>query len=1064
MSFANIIKTIESHTGYRISYDDEVNNRLKEKKYTVNFQSVELKEVIKYLIKDETNLFYRFKNKSVFILSSSNQNIELDSIPRVINGIVRDNSGNAIPGATIHIKNSSKGTTTDNLGKFNLPDIPQGSKIIISSIGYQTKELTASTHTINAELNPFVNNLNETQVIAYGSTTKKNNTGNVTTIKASEIQGLPVSNPLISLQGRVSGLDLRPANGLPGAGISMRIQGNNSLTNGNDPLIIIDGIPYPSQYPKNTQYITGIMGDNGGLPGQYGSPLSFLNTNDIESISVLKGADATSIYGSRAANGAILITTKKGKVGKISVTLDIQSGIKRVGRKLNLMSGAEYLSMRREAIKNDGSTPGLSDYDLNGTWDTTISHDWQKELFGHTAQNSQTSLSVSGGSENVQYRLAGTYLSEGSVFPENFNKPYSKQGTGTFSIVSTSLNKRLYINFNTSYTYNRQLVSPSDFVSMALNLAPVAPNISDINGNINWSPNASGIETWRNPIASNLTPYKTEGKTLVSNMNVSYELLPNLKIASNFGYNSLDFSEKMPTPNSSMSPLFKLLSFPNMLLLQQRSNSTWNIEPQLNYTKQLKDHNIELLVGTTITNIKSTSFGFRAQKFSSDLLIEDIASAAEITGASSDDVLYKYNAVFGRIFYSYKQKYLLQLTGRRDGSSRFGDNNRFHSFGSIGGAWIFSDEPGVQERLPFLSYGKIRSSYGTSGNDQIGDYNYLTLYRTVGSNRAYQGLPGVIPYNLPNPNLQWEEVKKWELGLEVGLLQNRILLNTNYSINSSSNQLIAYSLPSTTGFNSIFKNQIAKIRNSAFELSLSTVNVKTNNLTWSTSIVLTLPKSKLIEFPNLDQSSYYFKYTIGQSPNIVKVYKSAGVNDTTGKFQFYDTKGNITINPDDVTTSISLDPKFYGSISNNFNFKNFNLTIYFTYDKRNIAIAYPQGQPGRFNYNAPKYMLDRWQKPGDNSTYQRYSADYSISSQYNAYTIGSDKAYENTFYLRCSNISLSWELPNSWKNTLKMDQGSIYLQIANPFVISNEKYMLDPQYANQLPLLKTYNLGFRTRF
>lgn len=1065
ISFWNILDHIQKQTGISINHDNLKSSKLESKKYTLSFQDTELETVIKFLLKDFKDISYQINGNSLQFIFEENIRFKNDSTPSKITGFIKDNTGNAIPGATIQIKNSDKGTTTDNYGKFVLPDVGRGAKIVISSIGYQTKEILANTGNIIAELNPFINNLNETQIVAYGSTTKKYNTGNVTTIKESDLRDLPVSNPLLALQGRIPGLDINPTSGVPGAGISMRIQGVNSLINGNDPLIIIDGTPYPSQFPSSLQYLPSILGDNGGsAPGQLGSPLSFLNTSDIESVSVLKGADATSIYGSRAANGVILITTKKGKSGKLSVTVDFQAGIKKVGKKLDLMNTKQYLAMRHEGLSNNGASPSQFDYDVNGFWDTTSSHDWQKELFGRTAHNIQTSLAISGGSENTQYRLSGTFINESLVFPTYFNSPFNSQGTGNISLSTSSPNKRLTVRFNTNYTYNKKMLPSGNYVIVAMNLAPNAPNLIDNNGNINWATGASGIETWNNPLVYNLSPYKTEGSTLVSNLNFTYEILPDLKISSNLGYNNLKFTETLAKTTAALSPLLKKFSVPNQLLFQERENTIWNIEPQLTYSKKFNKHSFDFLLGTTFYRQKSTVRSMIGQKFTTDLLIEDLASAAEIIGAVSDNTLYKYNAVFGRIGYNFNRKYIIQLTGRRDGSSRFGSNNRFHSFGSVGAAWLFTEESFMKENSQVISYGKIRGSYGTTGNDQIGDYKYLTLYRSIGTARAYQGSVALTATNLSNPDLQWEEVKKWEAGLELGFFKNRLLLNLNYAINTSSNQLGEYTLPIITGFTSILKNQVAKIRNRLIEVSLTSENIKTNNFSWSTGLFLTIQKSKLTEFPNLDKSTYYSRYIVGKSPNIATVFKYAGINDTTGIFQFYDTKGGITYSPDAVTDAIVLDPEFYGGFSNTFNYKNLSLTIFFNYDKRNRLISYPLFQPGRFNNNVPTYMLDRWQKSGDQTLFQKYSADYSTTSQYVTYAALSNKSYENIFFLRCSNISLNWEMPSKWKQAMRMEQGSIYMQIANPFVITNDKYMLDPQTGNQLPALKTYNLGIRLSF
>jgi len=1073
ITLSNLFKELEKQTGLAVIIDNGLIIDL-QKEYAVSFTKSDIKLVVNYLESKINNARIRLSDRFIYISSNSRES-KIDSTPRnsnVIHGIVKDNLGNAMPGATIKIKNTNKGTTTDDNGSFMLSEVNKGEKIVISSIGFKTKEVTASNTGIIAELDPFINNLDETQVIAYGTRTKRFNTGNVTSVKASEIQDIPVSNPLSALQGRVPGLEIQPSSGLPGAGITIKVQGTNSLQSGNDPLIIVDNVPYPSQSVSLANNagnaISTILGNSGSPdPGQIGSPLSYLNSGDIESIEVLKGADATSIYGSRAANGAILITTKRGQKGKTAVSFNIQSGIQKIGKRLNLYDGKEYLQMRHEALANDGRVPGARDFDLNGTYDTTISHDWQKELVGNTATNTMASIGISGGNENTTYLISGTYASQNYVYTQLFNPNNDRRGYVHANISSTSSNKRFTMQFSTNYGYDKNRLPTADYMNLALTLTPIAPNLLTEDGKLNWLTSTSGIERFKNPAVNGLKTYIRETNNIIGNLTLGFEIIPGLKISSNFGYTRSQTDETGTLPTDAIPPSAKnYQGEKNWLRIMNLIGTTWNVEPMITYYREIKKGKIDALLGSTVTNRTGLFRGYTGFGFSNDLLINDISSASFISTPAADNTIYKYNALFGRLNYTYNNKYIIQVTGRRDGSSRFGSQNRFHNFGSIAAAWIFSDENFVRESLPFIYFGKLRTSFGTTGNDQIGDYTFLTLYSSLPTSRPYGGIIGLVPTDLSNPFLQWEEVKKFEVGLELGLLENRVTINTNFALNRSSNQLMQFTLSNTSGFGSIRLNFPAKTQNKLWEISISSINIKKPNISWSTTLNLTIPNNKLISFPGLETSQFSNNFIIGKSITFRRLYKSAGVNDTTGVFQFYDSKGNITYNPDPIKDAfiiLNTDPKLYGGIFNTVNYKGISLNIGFYFNKSNVLLPLPSNPPGTFGLTVPRQFLDTWHKPGDQARFQKYTANYQNYGNYINYT-QSDAAYLDQFFLRCSNISLNWELPTKWKNSIRASNCSIYTQILNPFIITNNKWVLDPQTNNATPQLKTYNLGVKATF
>lgn len=982
-----------------------------------------------------------------------------------VSGKVTDANGDPIPGATVLIKRNRDGITTDAEGNFTLQSIKKNDVLLISSIGYETREIPVKGKTILAELNLVINKLDETVIIAYGTTTKRLNTGNISTVKAKDIEKQPINNPLLALQGRVPGLFIEQASGIPGSGVRVRIQGQNSLSRGSDPLYVIDGVPYISQMLYGLSDIQGrsdgVLADDGS-----GNPLSYINPSDIESIEILKDADATSIYGSRAAAGAILITTKKGKSGKTKVDLNLQKGWGKVGHSLQLLNTPQYLEMRREAKMNDGADIRATDYDINGTWDSTRYTDWQKKLIGGTANYTNAQLNASGGTATTTFLVGAGYYRETTVFPGDLNdQKYSFH----LNINHASFNQRLKLQVDGKYLVDDNQLMGGDLTANALQLAPNAPSLYNSDGSLNWAPNASGISTWINPLAYLLIKYRNQVNNLIGNAVISYQLLPGLDIKTNLGYTNLSRRETKVLPLSYNAPENRAFATRYSYFGDDLIRS-WIVEPQATYKSRINKGSLDILIGATFLKNQSNQEQLTAAGFTSDLLLENMGAASTVTPDKILATIYKYNALFARINYNWKEKYILNLTARRDGSSRFGSQNLFHNFGSIGGAWIFSNEPFLQKHLPLLSFGKIRVSYGTTGNDQIGEYQFMNLYYSRSRTVPYQDVTGLYTADYPNPYLQWEQTRKLQVGLEAGILSDRILLNLTYYHNRSSNQLQSYTLPILTGSTGITINFPATIQNSGWEISLNTTNIQNKNgVNWNSAANLTLPKNKLIAYDNLEQSSLATTYIVGKPFTIVRLFHSSGVDPATGDYRFLDSKGNYTsypAYPDDATVLINSTPKFYGGIQNNISYKGWSLDFLFQFVKQ-VAVNYGLGdQPGRFNSSAtsfsvrgnqPVSVLDRWQKPGDNRPIQRFSTTL-LFPYYNA--LNSDGAYSDASYIRLKNLSLSWQFPSSWLQKAKLQQARLFAQGQN--LLTFTKYDgLDPESrsSTSIPPLRVWTLG-----
>ncbi|MBO9571413.1 MAG: TonB-dependent receptor, partial [Chitinophagaceae bacterium] len=374
--------------------------------------------------------------------------------------------------------------------------------------------------------------------------------------------------------------------------------------------------------------------------------------------------------------------------------------------------------------------------------------------------------------------------------------------------------------------------------------------------------------------------------------------------------------------------------------------------------------------------------GFSVSGQPSDQLIRNMASGSSFTPNALDLSKYRYNAFFGRIGYTYKEKYLLSLTGRRDGSSRFGVNNQFENFGSIGLGWILSGEPFLKNTLPFISFAKIRGSYGTTGNDQLGNYRFMSLYQSVVPSILYQDQPGLGPTNLPNPNLEWESNKKLQAGIDLGFVNDRFLLTVNYIRNRVSNSLTDITLPIIAGFLSFNDNLAALFENTGWEFSLRTDLLKSSAVKWNASVNLTIPRNKLLAFPDLATSSFKDLFVIGKSRNITREYVFSGVDPQTGTYFVTDRHGNPTNNPtpEDLYLPHRLGTQWYGGMQNSLSYGGFQLDFFIQYTNQVSRLPLEFGFPGRLvtssttSGNQPASVMQRWQKPGDVTNYQRFSS------------------------------------------------------------------------------------------
>lgn len=1060
-SLEKFLNTVKQQSGYDFVCDQQI---LKDAdKVTVTLKDATIDQALNGTL-NQLHLTYTVSDKLIVIEKkepSFFEKLKAAMAAIDVTGRVTDENGQPLAGATVIVKNTGNATNTDANGNFTLKNVQPNDIIVITFIGYDKKEVSAKSALGLIQLIQASSKLDEVKVTAYGQTTDRLGVGDITAVSAKTIEKQPVSNPLTALEGRVTGLFITQASGVPGSTLNVTIQGRNSIQNGNDPFYVVDGVPYVPQLLAN--FGGGILGISSSGSAGTGSPFNYLNPQDIESISVLKDADATAIYGSRAANGAILITTKKGKKGDTKVNFNIQNGWGNVTRELKLLNTQQYLQMRREAIKNDGLAvnPNL-DYDLT-QWDTTRYTDWQKELIGKTATYKDYSVSVSGGTDQVQYLVSSTFHRETTVFPGDFA---DTKGAVHFSLSTQSLNKRFRMQFSGNYLHDNNHLPNADLTSNAITLAPDAPALYNPDGSVNWAYTNAGAYTWINPLYTASNKYTTTANNLVGNAVLSYEIIQGLQIKTSFGYTDTQQNDLSTYP-AAVFPQSLLAYYQRSAQYSNNNGNTWIIEPQITYNRNFGKDAFSLLIGSTASQSNANSLRLSGSGYSNDLLLSDFRSAPNISISGTTASVYKYNALFAQLNNNWNGKYLLNATIRRDGSSRFGTGSQFHNFWSVGGGWIFSEEKAIKNNFPWFSLGKVRASYGTTGNDQIGDYQFMSLYNSNNVGIPYQGTTGLQVGNLSNPNLAWEETQKLSLGTSLGFLKDRIVLEVGYYRNRSSNQLLSYALPYVTGFSSVPANLPATVQNSGWELQLNTTNIKANNFSWETSFNFTANRNKLIRFDNLASSSFANSYIIGRSILDFYVYNFAGVNPATGQYQFVGSNGQVTSSPDKQTVLISTTPKFFGGFDNSFRYKRFDLSFFFQFVKQN-ALGYKFGQlPGLFlsgNGNQPISVLQRWQNPGDQTNIQRFYSNGSLSTQYQDANT-STANYTDASYIRLKNLSLAYSLPENVFSKMGLKNARLYIQAQN--LLTFTKYTgLDPenQSRSSLPPLRVFTFGVQAGF
>jgi TonB-linked SusC/RagA family outer membrane protein len=1074
-SIQSVLNEISKQSGYDFFYD--ANALKKIKLVSVVIQNADLNEAVKMSLSG-LPLSYSIENKTVVIKEKTPSILErVTTLFAGIDvfGVVIDAQNNPLAGATVSVKDGKRSTTTGAGGQFSLKDIPEDAILQISFIGYITKEVKANANLLGVKLELSTSKLDEVQVMAYGKTNRRLSTSNIVTVTAADIDKQPVQNPLMALQGRVPGMIVSQANGYASSPIKIEIRGRQSLGENfaSEPLYIIDGVPMNNLDVGNqSNYARGSQGviQNDFSPSGGQSPFYNINPKDIESIEVLKDADATAIYGSRGAKGVILISTKKGKPGATKFSMRADQGFSTVTQRWDMLNTQQYLEVRRAAFRNDNVTPDAINAPDLVLWDTTKYTDWQKKLWGNVGKQTNAAMDLSGGDIQTQFRLSGSYGKQTEILTSSGS---NQRGGLAFSLGHSTLNRKLKADFSAMYNYTaiNTILTPG-----VVTLSPNAPDIYNEKGLLNYGPwNEAGLAD-SFPFTSLEVPAYSNTHLLNSSLNISYAVLNNLSVSTRFGYTKTINTNKAYSSIVSQNPI---LSPTGNAFSGTNNNYNLLVEPQINYNLKLGPGQLSILAGGSFQKTATSGASVYAYGYESDDLLESITLAPN-TLARENLGAYKYAAIFGRINYNFQDKYILNLNGRRDGSSRFAPGTRFGNFGSVAAAWIISKEDWFKTIIPtFVSFMKLRGSYGLTGSDGIGDYQYLTRW-TKGPSYFrelpdYDGNTPLVSTQAVNQQYKWQVNKKLEGALSLGLLEDKITIEAAFYRDRCGNQLTQYPTPIYTGFATVASNWPATVENSGWEVSLTANVLRTDKINWNVRFNGSRNFNKLLAYPDIEHSSYYTTYKIGESINNLYVFHYTGVSPLTGKYTFEDynrngqlddrTNGTPGLGLDDRYVRIDLTPKFNGGIGTDFNYKNLTLSCFFDYkNQMGLSSGISGGTVIGKLGNLPADLAGNyWKQPGDLVKYPKptanYSGDVSVGQYFN-----SDAAYENHSYIRLSNIAVAYAFEQKLVKKLGAESLRVYMNAQNVFLISNSKGMDPDVQFGALPPARTILFGLSLNF
>ena len=987
---------------------------------------------------------------------------------QTVKGIVKGPDGLPVIAANISQKGTNNATITDLYGNFTLNITGQHPVLVISYIGYVTTEVNVSGRAfIEVVLQEDVEALDEVVVVGYGTMRKKDVTGAVSSVRTEDITKNATSNVMQAIAGKMSGVQVVQNSGTPGGDVSILIRGVGTI-NDASPLYVIDGVPV-----------------SGGM--------WYLNPNDVESIDVLKDASATAIYGSRGANGVVMVTTKQAQEGHTEINFDYSYGIQHTAKTYDMLNASQYAALHNEMRTNAGPeyslNPAFSDPESLGT-----GTDWMDAIF-RTAPMQKVNLSMLGGNQKISHATSlGYYTQDGIMKNSSYNR-LSLQSNISSKIVS---NVTVRANVNLS-AENRRTQPVSTVIQNAMRILPSIP-IQDENGeyagptgNAEWNGNAL------NPVAIiNEQNYRMKGFRMLSNISLEWEIIKGLKFKTTGG------AELGYDYNNSYIPKYKWGMNESKNTMQTVSSAYEQLylwDNTLNYDKSFGKHRINVMAGTSYQEYKKESVSASGSGRASELTTE-LDNATKATDVGGNSLRWALMSYMARLHYSYDDRYLVTATFRADGSSKFGKDNRFGYFPSFAAAWNIGNESFMQSVKP-ISQLKLRAGYGQTGNQNIGAYTFADKLSVngvynFGSQRGFESnlVNLIYPYLLSNPSVKWEAVEQYNVGVDIGFLKNRIVANLDFYVKNTRDMLTKKPVPQTSGTSLEQADwppvNIGKVLNRGFEFTINTKNF-VGEFKWETNLNMSFNHNEVVSIGGPEILNGVSLIREGQPINSFYGYKLGGVyqtldevftgpvmenraadkashnpykNTSPGDMWFVDVDGNGEINDLDRTVIGNPSPDCIFGFNNTFSYKNFDLSIFFQGALGNQVWNGVRASHESMNstYNQLASTLERWTGEGTSSSMPR-----AIYADPNNNSRASTRWLENGSYAKLKNLTFGYTLPENLTNRAKVKALRLYVSFDNLCTITNYSG-LDPEVGlsgldyGVYPSARTYMFGVSVKF
>lgn len=987
---------------------------------------------------------------------------------QTVKGIIKGPDGLPVIAANISQKGTNNATITDLNGNFTLNVTGRQPVLVISYIGYVTTEVNVSGRAfVEVVLQEDVAALDEVVVVGYGTMRKKDVTGAVSSVRSGEITKNATSNVMQAIAGKMSGVQVVQNSGTPGGDVSILIRGVGTI-NDASPLYVIDGVPV-----------------SGGM--------WYLNPNDVESIDVLKDASATAIYGSRGANGVVMVTTKQAQEGHTEINFDYSYGIQHSAKTYKMLDASQYAALHNEMRTNAGP-----EYSLNPAFADPESlgagTDWMDAIF-RTAPMQKVNLSMLGGNQKISHATSlGYYTQDGIMKNSSYNR-LSLQ-----SNISSKLASNITVRANVNLSAENRRTQPvSTVIQNAMRILPSIPIYDDNGeyagptGNAEWNGNAL------NPVAIiNEQNYRMKGFRMLSNISLEWEIIKGLKFKTTGGaelgydYNNSYIPKYKWGMNESKNTMQTVTSAYEQLYLWDNT---------LNYDKAFGKHRINAMIGTSYQEYKKESVSAAGSGRASELTTE-LDNATKATDVGGNSYRWALMSYMARLHYSYDDRYLLTATFRADGSSKFGKDNRFGYFPSFAAAWNIGNEAFMQSVKP-VSLLKLRAGYGQTGNQNIGAYAFADKLSVngvynFGSQRGFESnlVNLIYPYLLSNPSVKWESVEQYNVGLDIGFLQNRIVANLDFYVKNTRDMLTKKPVPQTSGTSLEQADwppvNIGKVLNRGFEFTVNTKNF-VGELKWETSLNMSFNHNEVVSIGGPEILNGVSLIREGQPINSFYGYELGGIyqtldevftgpvmenrapdkashnpykNTSPGDMWFVDVDGNGEINDLDRTVIGNPSPDCIFGFNNTFSYKNFDLSIFFQGALGNQVWNGVRASHESMNstYNQLATTLERWTGEGSS-----YSMPRAIYADPNNNSRASTRWLEDGAYAKLKNLTFGYTLPEKWIRKAKMKALRLYVSLDNLCTITNYSG-LDPEAGlsgldyGVYPSARTYMFGVSVKF